>query len=140
MSLSNIRTYFRSRLDSLGFREHVDGFETENIAETILDRSYHIYVSNIVGGPINHTHQDMSANVVISLYFKGYRNSTEGLETAETEVESIVKDICKVSNRTSSLLNVIFEDVSLERRSESNDHSVLALMQFTAQVVLDVES
>ena len=139
MSLSNVRSYLRARLDGLGFREHDDGFPTDNIPETVIDRSYHILVNSIDGGPINHTHQDTFSNVEIRVFFRGFRNVTEAIDSSISGVETIIRDVCKVANRTSTVLNCVFENCTFEPMNSSNDNSVLVTISFNVQVVLGVE-
>jgi hypothetical protein len=139
MSLTKIRPYFRGRLEGLGYREHLDGFNIENVPQTLIDRSFHILVTSIRGGPINHTHQDTEAQVEVVLFFKGFRDVAAAIDTSIDEVEKIVKDVCKVSNRTSELLNVVFDGVDFAPLNDQNDNSVLVRMNFAAFVVLCVE-
>lgn len=140
MSASSIRPYFAARLEALGFKEWRDGFTFENIPETILDRSFHVYLETISGGPINHTHQDITGLVVVRVFFRGYRDVTLAIDESISSTEAIVKEVCKVSNRTSAgLLNVVFDGVDYEPLTSQNDNSVLTTMRFQAQVVLNVE-
>ena len=140
MSLSVIRGWFRERLEGLGFEEHEDGFNTDNIGEIDLDRVFHVSVRSILGGTINHTDQRTDSDVGLSVFIKGGRNANVALDDAILEVERIVKECCNIRNRTSDgLLNVIFERVSLEPRGLDNDNSVLMSFDFTAVVMLGVE-
>lgn len=139
MSLNNIRPYFRTRLDGLGYLEHEDGFNRQNIPQTILNKSYHILVESVSGGPINHTDQFTESSVLVSVFFKGYRNVNEAIDDAISNVETIIKDVCKVVNRTSTLLNVVFEGSDFLPLSDTNDNSVLVEMRFSAQVEIGVE-
>lgn len=139
MSLINIREYLKTRMDGLGYNEWQDGFNTENIPETVTDTSYHILVTEINGGPINHTHQDTEATVSMKVIYRGYRNVTEAIDASILGLETIVKDICKVSNRTSTILNVIFNGANFSPLSESNDNSVLVDISLGVRVVLGVE-
>lgn len=139
MSLANVRAYLKSRMDGLGYTEWRDGFKSDNIPETILDRSYHILVETIEGGSINHTHQDTFSQVSMKVFYRGYLDVTEAVDTAILGVETIVKDICKVSNRTSTILNVVFNGVEISPLNEVNDNSVLVDMDITVRVVLGVE-
>jgi len=139
MSLANIRTYFRSRLDGLSYAEWQDGFAFDNIPETILDRSYHIFIESVTGGPINHTHQNTESEVVVRLFFRGYRSVTEAIDDSVSGVESVVRDICKVANRTATLLNVVFSNAEFSPLNEENDNSVFVEMRFSARVILGIE-
>lgn len=139
MSLTNIRTYFRERFDGLSYLEHEDGFNRQNIPQTILNKSYHILVESVTGGPINQLDQRTSSGVLISVFFKGYRNVNEAIDDAISNVEIIIKDVCKIANRTSMLLNVVFEGCDFLPLSDTNDNSVLVEMRFSADVEIGVE-
>lgn len=139
MSLSNVKLYFRDRLDGLGYSEWQDGFATDNIPETILDRAYHVFIESISGGPINHTHQDTESEVVVRLFYRGYRQASEAIDESISGVEAIVADVCKVANRTATLLNVIFNTADFSPLNEENDNSVFVEMRFSARVILGIE-
>jgi len=139
MSLENVRTYFRSRLDGLGYSEWKDGFAFDNIPETVLDRSYHVFIESISGGPINHTHQDTESEVVVRLFYRGYRMASEAIDDSISGVEAIIADVCKVANRTATLLNVIFDTADFNPLNAENDNSVFVEMRFSARVILGIE-
>ena len=139
MSLSNVRAYFKERLTGLGYREWEDGFNFENIPETILDRSFHVFVGSVVGGPINHTHQDTESEVIVRVFFRGYRTEALAIDESISGVEEIIADICKVANRTATLLNVIFDSADFNPLNAENDNGVFVELNFTARVILGIE-
>ena len=139
MSLSNVKTYFVDRMDGLSYQEWPDGFAFDNIPETILDRSYHVFIESISGGPINHTHQDTESEVVLRVFFRGYRNASEAIDDAISGVETIIADVCKVANRTATLLNVVFDSADFNPLNAENDNSVFVEMRFSARVILGIE-
>ena len=139
MSLEKIRPFFRERLSDLGFLEHEDVFNRENIPKTIIDKSFHILIDSISGGSINHTHQDITAGVTISLYFKGFRDVGQTLDASILDVERIIKQVCNVKARTSELLNVVFNSADFSAINIENDNSIIAEMSFDAQIVMCVD-
>lgn len=140
MGLSAIKPWFRTRLETLNFEEHVDGFNTDNLGEINLDRAYHVRPITINGGSINHTDQRTDSDVEVKVFFKGGVNASEAIDEAILGVEQIVKECCNVKNRTSDgLLNVIFQRAEIEPRSTDNDNSVLVTFDFTVTVLLGVE-
>jgi len=136
MSLANIYPYFRSRMKNLDFNEWKDGFNRENIPSTKLNKIFHILTPNMAGGPVNQNHQNTETTVSIMFIIQGYNDPTEAKEKAMLEVENIVKDICNIKNRTATLLNVIFEGLTMEAMNINDDNQVLVDMDFTAFVVL----
>lgn len=140
MSLTAIKPWFRERLETLDFEEHVDGFNTDNLGEIDLDRAFHIRPITVTGGAINHTDQRTETDVEVKVFFKGGVNADEAIDEAIIGVEQIVKECCNIKNRTSDgLLNVIFQRAEIEPRSLDNDNSVLVTFDFTVQVLLGVE-
>jgi hypothetical protein len=138
MSLANIYPYFRARMNGLGFTEWPDGFNLENIPKTIINKSYHILTPDLAGGPSNQNHQDTDTSVTISFFEKGFRDPTEAKERAMLDIETIVKDVCNISNRTDTLLNVVFDGGTIDPINASDDNQVLIQLNFTATVVLSL--
>jgi hypothetical protein len=140
VSIKSIRPFFAARLEAIGFREWRDGFVFENIPETILDKSFHVYLETISGSPIDQKDQSLTGLVVIRVFFRGYRDVTEAIDESISSTEAIVKEVCKVSNRTSEgLLNVVFDGVDYEPLTAQNDNSVLVTLRFAAQTLFEVE-
>lgn len=140
MSLRVIRGWFKDHLERLGFEEHEDGFNTDNIGEVDLDRVFHTRIRSILGAGINHTDQRTESDVELRVFFKGNRNASLAMDDAILEVERIVKECCNIKSRTSDgILNVVFERASLDPRGEDNDNSVLVTFDFTVSVLIGVE-
>lgn len=136
MSLSNVYPYFRSRMKGLGYKEHDEGFDRDNIPSTVLNKSFHILSSSGSGGTINQNHQEVGVDINLRYCIRGYRKPTDAKETALKEMQTILEDICNITNRTSTLFNVVFNDFSMEQLSESNDNVVVTDLGFTAFVIL----
>ena len=140
MSLTAIRPWFKTRLETLDFEEHLDGFNSDNIGDIDLDRVFHVRVLTVNGGSINHTDQRTDSDVELKVFFKGGRDATSAIDSAIIEVESIVKECCNIKNRTSDgLLNVVFQRASIEPRATDNDNSVMVTFDFTVNVLIGVE-
>jgi len=136
MSLTNIYPYFRTRMKLLGFTEHEDGFNRDNIPSTLNNKSFHILTPSVLGGAVNQNHQDTATSVSVQFVIKGYRYPTEAKEKAMFELEKIIKDICNISNRTATLLNVVYEGSTMDALNNQDDNQVLVDIDFTAYVVL----
>lgn len=139
MSLSSVRPYVRSRLEGLGYTEWADGFNYDNIPETILDRSFHVFIESISGGSINQADQETVAAIILRVFFRGYRDASEAIDQSISGLETIVKDVCKASNRTSVLTNVVFDGADFEPLTVNNDSSVLLTIRLGARVIIGVE-
>ena len=139
MSYSAIRPYFRDSFVAAGFNEWQDGFSFDNIPETLLDRSFHVFIESISGGPINQADQDSSATVIANVFFRGYRDVTIAIDESIVGLEAIVKQVCKAQNRVSAVRNVVFDGADFAPISIVNDSSVLLTLRFTATLSVGVE-
>jgi hypothetical protein len=140
--LADIRQYFRDRFEVLGFKEHDDGFDISNIGANVLDKSFHILLESVEGGPVSHTHQTTNSSVVVSVLFGSGRQIDEILDEAISSVDDIIVECCKLENRTNTgagIFNVIFEGCSFSPQSEKNNNSVLVEINFTVTVLMGIE-
>lgn len=138
MSLTAVRSYFRSRMDGLGFTEWTDGFEFEEIPETVIDRTYHLTSEAISLNSATQTVNDLNYPVTVRLYLKGFRNPATAIDDSIFEGERIVCDVTKVENANAEGVKDV-QVVSLEPipKDETNDNIVLLVMVFNARVILD---
>lgn len=141
MSLSQTRTYFRQRANSLGLKEWKDGFNFDNIPSSILDKSYHIESGPMVGVKLNMNDQEINAQVNVRLFQKGFRDPASAIDSIEQLSETFIKECVVPKNRLAGrdgLINVVFENLSIEQISASNDNAVISNIQFRVLVILDL--
>lgn len=139
MTLNNIYSHFEATFNYFGFEEWDDAFNIENIGSTIIDRAYHLNVPTILGGAINHTEQETSSTVVVNLFIKGFRYPKDAKIQGMAIVEDIIRKACNIKDRTTGLLNVVFESSDFDFLASSNDNICKVEMRFTAEVIIDVE-
>jgi|CXWL01.1.fsa_nt_gi hypothetical protein len=131
MSLINIRSYFRTHLDAVGFTEWTDGFNVENIPSTILDNSYHIENGVIASTASNHQAHLFRCPVTIRVFYKGFADPASAIDNAYVGAESILAEVLLPSNRLgSSLQDVIPINISVTPLSNTNDNSVILQIEF----------
>jgi hypothetical protein len=130
--LTSVRPYFRSRLLDLGFTEWTDGFNKENIPRSLLDGSFHIESGAISPTRSNHQVHEFTSAIVVSVFFKGYRNPAEAIERAISQSERILKSTLKASDRLEGdcIKDVFVGDINVSPLSASNDNAVTLEMGF----------
>lgn len=141
MSLSEVRPYFRARMNSLGYKEWEDAFNYQNIPDTIVDGSYHIEANNISATSFNQTGLDLNHTVTVRLFIKGFRTPKDAIDSAMIKLDAIYRDILKPANRLGTggeLRNVLLQDTSLDQINSTNDNAVLVTMTFLAKVYLGI--
>jgi hypothetical protein len=141
MSLSVVRPFFRSVLNSQGYTEWTDGFNSENIPSTILDKSYHIETFNFTGLRLNQLDQEIETDVTVSLFFKGYRDSSNAIDVSIQKVEDFIKEVLKPSSRVgqfaNGIKNITLQGFSLEPKDATNDSLVKASVNFSVFVIIE---
>jgi hypothetical protein len=140
MSLSVVRPFFRSVLNSQGYTEWTDGFNSENIPSTLLDLSYHIETLNFTGIRLNQSDQEIEMDVSVSLFFKGYRDPAEAIDLSIEKVEDFIKEVLKPSFRvgqfTDGIKNITLQGFTLEPKDGTNDNLVKASVIFAVFVII----
>lgn len=81
--ISQVRTYFRERLLEVDsdFREHLDFFNIDNIADSRFDKAFHISYQALSSDFTSDqllTNDTLAVDVV--LFFKGYRDTIESFD------------------------------------------------------------
>lgn len=141
MSITAIKPYFRERLESLDYREWRDGFNFENIPSNLLDKSFHVYIPLGNGVSLNQQARELTANVELRLFFKGYRDISEGIDRAIEGIEDVIVEVEKSENRLAQTFkNVLLQGFFINPLNVSNDNSILVEMQFTVFTILDVDN
>ena len=138
MSLSLVRPYFRTRLDGLGYEEWDDGFDFQNIPESIIDGSYHLTTGEITRINTDHQVTYLSYPVFVRLYFDGFRNPKEAIDEAVEQGETIISDIISIANSNAQgIKDVQFDSMEPAPKGITNDNIILLDMAFSARVVID---
>lgn len=124
-------------MKSLCYKEHRDAFNTENIASSVLDKSYHVIINPVNRVASSNTGQDFESTVTLLLIFKGNRDMTEAMERAEKLSESVIKTIMSFDRlKKTGLKNVIFNSLSFDPFASSNDNVVRCTLVFEANYYL----
>lgn len=136
--MSEIRPYFRTHMDALGYKEHKDGFNIENIPSSLLKNSYHI--ANPTGGrrgPYGNKTQEIEQDTVLSVFFKGYKNVGSAIDDVMVSYDAILTRIISNDNRLGdNLKNITLENMAMLPINESNDNAILLEITFTCLVYI----
>jgi len=138
MSLAQIRPYFRNIINPLSYVEHQDGFAFDNIPSNLLDRSYHVQFGFILGSPLNQTDQRIESEVVVRLFFKGYRNVSESIDNTVDDAQAVIAECLKIGNRsdrTKGVVNVQLNTIDVLPFADSNDNNIIYEINFSAVTI-----
>lgn len=142
MSFSTLRPYFQERMLAVDteLREWEDAFNIENIPSSILDKSWHIQFlpfSYNTGGA--QTCLSFDCPVTLSVFFKGYRNPREAVDTALIFADAIMKECTKPVQRLNQpmIKNVLPSLVNVRELDTTNDNAAILEIQFNCEVRLN---
>lgn len=136
--ISSVKPYARARLDALGYREWIDGFNFENIPPTLFDEAYHIELGQGRGLQNNQDHQIIEMPFTVRLFLRGFLQPRDRIDEATVIADSIIASFIAPLNRltqTPSLKNIRFDSVIIEPLAASNDNSLIVRLEFAALLI-----
>lgn len=143
MSLTDVRSYFRSRMDALKYKEWKDGFDFANIPSTILDKSYHIDANEGLVDELGNLDVSLNVTTRIRVFTKGYRNISEGIDLTIERIEEIVRGIMDPVERLNGdcgLKTTDFSGFRIEPIALDNNNITVATLDFRCLVYLDIRN
>ena len=135
MIFDAVRPFFRTRLKALGFKEHFDAFDLDNIPSTLLDESFFMSSAGVQGSESNHQVHSFSYPMNIVVFKKGFGKPVEARDNAETIAETILSDLIKPSTR----LGIVLKDIvpvryEISSVSESDDKDFVIEFEFLVKL------
>lgn len=140
MSLASVKPYFRTRLESLGYVEHKDAFNVENIAKTALAKAYHVEMRDAQGVRSNQDSLDIEVPLTVRVFIPPRKDAMAGVDLGIAAADTVIADTCSALNRLtqSGIKNVLFQALALEPLAQSNDNGVIVRLDFTVLVILSI--
>jgi hypothetical protein len=134
--LNRFIPYLRSQLDALGYFEHDDEFDKDNIANTVLDKTYMITPGSLTSSRSSHLSYTWTFPVTVNLWFSGYRKPSDAVDGAIESIELILDSVLDISNRYSQdgLTEIYPNNIDFEPIDKSNDCIIQASIGLTAVI------
>lgn len=136
MSLTAVRPYFTAQLTALGFTEWKDGFQDDNIPATLLDRSFFQLITNVSGTQTNNDNIEVSTQVEVRCYFKGYNDPFAAYDEAILKSEEVIKSCVNISSQVGTALKGVYlSTMNLEPLEiDNNDNVVRSVLVFEVRI------
>lgn len=136
--ISEIRPYFTTVAKSIGLKEHTDAFYDENIASSVLDRSFHVLLEQGTTTKVDNNFISISFPCRFRFWIKGYQTPALAATKAEELVESVIKAACKSDLRLNQacIKNVLPGSILVEGLADDNDNVAQATISFTVLGVI----
>lgn len=142
MSMVNVRSYLRSMAQGLSLKEWKDGFNSENIPESILDKVFFIDMGDIAAGDKRDQYdQEITMPCTVKIFKKGYKTPADAIDDSVLLIENLIKAVCNPDDactQANGIVNVTFANSRLEPIATSNDNAVMSSVTFNFKIILNV--
>lgn len=139
---ASCRSYFRTRMVALGYKEWKDGFNFENIPSTLLSRNKMFHIESPSASrsdAYDMQSQDVDQDITLRVFLKGYRDPASAIDDALSTEDTILEDILDSDNRLGATLkNVYFNNSQILPLDETNDNAVILEINLICRIVLCV--
>ena len=139
MSLSTVRPFIRTQMNSLNFKEHTEPFSDQNIPANVIDRAYHISAPEVNTPPANQIVNNIDYSFTLSVFIRGFRDVGNLLDICDSVADTVYNALLDPTVRldaTNSLKNLETSGYSLRPLSPSNDNIAVLDFSFNAKVFL----
>ena len=133
MSVNVAFEYIEAKVTESGFTQWEAPFNKEDIASTIIDKSFHVSLLSTERESQGNQTLTMRHGFEVSLFFKGYRDTKEDAHELLAIAESVILLLCTYNNDWNSINQVQFSRLELLPFDEQDNQSILV-----AVVKLDV--
>lgn len=135
--IAEIKPYFRDIIDGLGYEEHRDFINFENIPGTIIDDSYHIEIGTINPIAVDQLVYTLNAPVTIRLFKRGYNDTVQAQESLIQSTDTLLAGVLDPTIKLNAeLFNVVPGTINYVQLSFSNDNWIVAEVSFVATIKL----
>lgn len=136
MSLASLIPYVRSKMNTLGYSEHRDEFDLENIPSTVIDKTYSIQVESLSVGNKSHVDYEWSFPLSLYVFYKGYNNPSDAMDGAIGEAERIMTELFEIEDRFSveGIRKIEANGLSFSPMSQDNDTIIRTKIELTGTI------
>ena len=139
MSVTLVRSYFRTHMNALGWKEHRDGFNYENIPANIFDGVYHIESGDVRSDGVSQGDIELATSISVRLFLKGHRDPAGGIDRGISDGEKIIARMMSAANRLGAgIKNVLFQSMNVRAWHSSNDNALVVTLDFEVKTNLAI--
>ncbi len=136
--ITDVKKYARLRMLDLGYVEHEDGLNFENVPSQLFGRAFHVLIGEASAATHHHDGLTIEVPFAIRLLLKGKANMKVAYDEATAKLDEILTDLMEAGNRllAEGLKNVFFRTAGIDPVAASNDNALIVRVEFTAMVVM----
>lgn len=138
MSFKPIRSFLEARLLEVDsdFEVHPDAFSTDNIGANDFDKRYHIFYGNVATSVSNQVTTSDDVTSTVKLYFNGFRDATESLDSAMDAANRFRIQCLKMNflSNQSFIKRVVCNSIQANPLN-TNDNAIEIVLTFNIKVM-----
>jgi len=138
MSIANVLTYARARMTALGYIEHKDALNTENVPAQAFGRTFHVLFGEPSGVTNSQDALTLDVPFAIRIFLKGKADTIAAMTDATERFDALLTEVLKIINRATAtgLVNITYRTGGIDPVAGSNDNAMVLRAEFTARTYL----
>ncbi len=137
MSFTAVRTLLRERMETLGFEEHDQPFQPNQIGETIVDGSFHLETGSISGSAASQRVHSFDFPTILRVYKRGYVDLLTAYDDIHGVLDTVLTDLLDPAVRIGTdVKDLVPDSIDIVPISESNDNVIYLEIVLTARLEL----
>lgn len=127
------------------FKEWSDGFNDENIPDTIINKSWHLDFQPTQPISLNQNCFKVDYPIKLKFFLLAGRDVPSGIDSANSLGESIYKECLKHSNRLgitgandARIININPGSMTIQAVNNDNDNTIRVEIDFICQIIMDL--
>jgi hypothetical protein len=136
MSLAVVRPFFRTEMKALGYKEHDDAFNVENIPNNILEKGFHLDTESVGGSTSQQLVHPFTYNLKVRAFKKCYKNTVECLDNADLIADEVYGAVLSPSSRYGvAIKDIVPDGYTPTIYDDSNDNILVVEFNFTIKLI-----
>ncbi len=136
--ISDVKTYARTLMRGLSYVEWTDGFNFEDIPNTLLNSRFHVELGDASSKSINNDNDEILMPLTVRSFLQATGDPKKLIDQGALKGDTIITSFLKASNRTlqTGIKNVLFRSMKVLPLASSNDNGVIIEVRFDVLVIV----
>lgn len=139
MSMESIIPYFVARCRELGYAEHEDALNWQNIPLSKIDKVFHVELGDLTKSKMDMWLLTIETPVTVRLFVKAGRDTKAARAKAIVDAKNLILSVMDpLTLGAAQIKAAYFDSTKLSAVDDSNDNTLMIETKFTALTMLDV--
>lgn len=136
MSLASVLPYVQEKLEVLGYLEHDDEFDLENIPSTKIDKAYSIQLGEFSASSASQLDYEWSVPMNLYVFLNGYARPNDAMLDAINKATAIMDELFEIDERYSQtgIRNIKPQSLDFKKYADDADHIIVIKVGIEATV------